>query len=159
MNIRLADSADVPALLNLLLQVGHVHHVIRPDIFNDNATKYDTQALLALLQDADRPVFVAEDGEVLGYCFCVHREYDGKSVSTGRRELYIDDLCVDEKHRGQGIAKALFAYVGNYARKQGIAFVTLNVWCGNESAMAFYEAMGMKQRSITMELPMEDTPC
>ena len=119
MNIRLANSADVPALLNLLLQVGHVHHVIRPDIFNDNATKYDTQALLALLQDADRPVFVAEDGEVLGYCFCVHREYDGKSVSyatnygipaslfyTSRRSFFI---CSSFASASSGVLKQLFS--------------------------------------------------
>ena len=41
----------------------------------------------------------------------------------------------------------------------GCDFVTLNVWCGNESAMAFYEKLGLTPRSITMEVSLEDTKC
>ena len=96
---------------------------------------------------------------VAGYCFCVHREYCGSGVSTDRRELYIDDLCVDENRRGQGIASALYRYVTDYAGSSGIRFITLNVWCGNDNAMHFYEKMGMRPRNITMEAPLEEGEC
>lgn len=152
MDIRLAAKADIPGMLSLLHQVGEVHHRIRPDIFRTGALKYDEAALEALLLEKDRPIFVAvEEGFVQGYCFCILRDYRGSGVLTDRTEIYIDDLCVDESCRGQGIAKGLYNHVTAYARDLGCAFVTLNVWCGNDGAMAFYEKMGMKPRSITME--------
>lgn len=151
MNIRLAEKKDISALIDLLKQVGQVHHEIRPDIFQLACQKYDEAALAGLLQDASRPVFVAEDEKVRGYCFCILRCFEGESVMTDRRELYIDDLCVDEKHRGRGVAKALYAYVTDYAKSIGCTFVTLNVWNGNDKAMKFYEKAGMTPRSVTME--------
>lgn len=157
MNIRLANKSDIPGLISLLLQVGQIHHELRPDIFRPRTLKYDASALAELLEDENRPVFVAMDGDfVAGYCFCVHREYKDSGVSTDRRELYIDDLCVDEAHRGQGVASKLYRHVTDYAKASGCSFITLNVWCGNDHAMHFYEKMGMRPRNITMEAPLEE---
>ena len=33
MEIRMAKPEDIPGLIDLLLQVGEVHHKIRPDLF------------------------------------------------------------------------------------------------------------------------------
>lgn len=155
MDIRLANIQDIPGILALLRQVGQVHHDIRPDIFPENTLKYDENALKELLMDAKRPVFVAMEGDfVAGYCFCVHKEYEDTSVSVGRRELYIDDLCVDENRRGQGIAGALYRHAVDYAKACGCGFVTLNVWCGNDNAMHFYENAGLQPRHIMMEMAL-----
>ena len=152
MDIRLAKEADIPGLLALLLQVGQVHHEIRPDIFPERTLKYDEAALKELLKDEKRPVFVALDGDfVAGYCFCVHKDYEAGGTSVPRRELYIDDLCVDEKHRRRGIAEALYRHALDYAKDCGCGFVTLNVWCGNDGAMRFYENAGLTPRHIMME--------
>ena len=119
--------------------------------FNEFSKKYTETDLRELLADESRPVWCAvEDGQFLGYCFCrVVIPFDSASVI--RKELYIDDLCVDEDHRGSGIATKLFSHVRGYAAELGCTAITLNVWCGNASAMKFYEKMGMRQRSITME--------
>ena len=155
MDIRLATQQDIPGLLALLLQVGLVHHEIRPDIFRDGALKYDENALQTLLQDKSRPIFVAVEGSfVAGYCFCAHRDYNGTGVSTARKELYIDDLCVDENHRCRGIAGALYRHACAYAKDRGCDFLTLNVWCGNDSAMRFYENAGLHPRNIMMEMKL-----
>ena len=152
MTIQRADTSHIPGLIRLLYQVGGVHHDIRPDIFRPGAIKYTDKDLEELLADETRPVFVAlEDGQVLGYCFCVIEDCRGTTVLTDRVEIYIDDLCVEEKCRGRGIAKALYTHVCAWAKDSGCAFVTLNVWCGNDGAMRFYEKMGMKPRKIFME--------
>ena len=152
MEIRLAEYRDIPGMIALLHQVGQVHHDIRPDIFRDGALKYDEAALEQLVKEEDKPIFVAvEQGFVAGYCFCQLRCTTGSSVLTDRAELYIDDLCVDENCRGQGIATALYRYAVDFARDLNAHSVTLNVWCGNESALRFYEKMGMKKRNIMME--------
>ena len=72
MEIRFAETRDIPGMINLLLEVGEVHHRIRPDLFRAGAQKYDEQTLARMLTDDTRPIFVAvEDGRVLGYCFCI----------------------------------------------------------------------------------------
>ena len=155
MEITLATPSHIPGLIDLLRQVGEVHHQIRPDIFRGGAQKYGEAELLNILADKSRPIFVAAEGEtVLGYCFCIHRDYEGSSVLTDRREIYIDDLCVDEGCRGKGVAKALYDHVCGYAKQCGCAFITLNVWTGNDRAQHFYEKMGMKPRSVNMEIEL-----
>ena len=160
MDIRRAEPRDIPGMTALLLQVGQVHHLLRPDIFRSGALKYSQEQLQALLRDENRPIFVAAEGDfVAGYCFCALREYSGSGVSTNRKELYIDDLCVDENCRGKGVASALYSRVSDFARGLGCAFITLNVWCGNDHAMGFYEKAGLRPRNITMEMPLEDGKC
>ena len=155
MDIRKAETRDIPGMIELLKQVGQVHHEIRPDIFRAGAQKYDEAALADLLKDPTRPIFIGEeDGNVLGYCFCIHKEYLGDNVLADRKELYIDDLCVDENCRGKGVATQLYRYVNAYAKENGYAFITLNVWEGNDNARRFYEYMGLTPRSTTMEIKL-----
>ena len=155
MTIQKANNSHIPGLIRLLYQVGDVHHDIRPDIFRPGAIKYTEKDLEALLGDENRPVFVALEGEtVLGYCFCVIEDCRGSTVLTDRVEIYIDDLCVEETCRGRGIAKALYTHVCAWARDLGCAFVTLNVWCGNDGAMKFYEKMGLTPRKTFMEIKL-----
>ena len=152
MTIVRAENRHIPGLTRLLYQVGGVHHHIRPDLFRSGAIKYTHPPLEALLADENSPVFVAEEaGEVLGYCFCQIREYRDSTVLTDRKEIYIDDLCVEEACRGRGIATVLYRHVTGWAKDIGCGYVTLNVWQGNDSALKFYEKMGMHTRSTTME--------
>ena len=152
MNIRRAQNRDIPGMIALLYQVGAVHHNIRPDIFCSGALKYDESALEMLLLDETKPIFVADDdGFVAGYCFCQIRSYCDSTVLTDRKELYIDDLCVDENRRGQHIGTILYDHAVSYAKEIGCNFLTLNVWCGNDSAMKFYEHAGLTPRNIMME--------
>ena len=160
MEIRFAQNRDIPGLIKLLYQVGDVHHQIRPDIFRSGAIKYTEPELEAILADENSPIFVMVEKEtVLGYCFCQVREYRGSTVLTDRKEIYIDDLCVDETVRGRHVGKQLYEHTCAWAKSIGCNFVTLNVWCGNDSAMAFYEKRGLTPRSITMEVSLEDTKC
>ena len=158
MEIRFAEVRDIPGMIALLQQVGDVHHRIRPDIFRAGAQKYDENALKAILADETKPIFVAADGDtVAGYCFCVLKDYRGSGVQTDRVEVYIDDLCVDENRRGCGVATALYRHVTDYAKGLGCAFISLNVWCGNEGAMKFYEKMGLTPRHIMLEMALEES--
>ena len=155
MIIRFACENDIPQMLDLLLQVGEVHHQIRPDLFRAGAQKYDEAALKRLLSDPDRPIIagVVED-KMVGYAFCILQEIKNDPVLCDRKTLYIDDLCVDETVRGGGVAKAIYQGVLDYARSIGCDAVTLNVWCGNDRALHFYEKCGFKPQKIGMELPL-----
>ena len=43
MEIRFANTGDIPRMIDLLQQVGEVHHQIRPDLFRAGAQKYDAE--------------------------------------------------------------------------------------------------------------------
>lgn len=151
--VRRADIRDMEAIERLLIQVNMVHHRGRPDLFRIGKKKYTGDQLEKILCDDNRPVFVAVDEEdrVLGYAFCVFRQHPDDNILTDIRTLYIDDLCVDEKVRGQHIGKFLFEQVRAFAAGAGCYNLTLNVWSLNESAIRFYEACGLKPQKITME--------
>ena len=152
MVIRFATNSDVPAILELLRQVGGLHHEGRPDIFRSGAQKYSASEVIALLADPTKPIFIAAEGEkVLGYGFCQIETYQKDPVMTDRVELYLDDLCVENSCRGQGVGKALYAAIRRYAKDRGCHAVTLNVWNFNEGAYKFYVNLGLTPRKTYME--------
>ena len=156
MQIRFAKERDVPGIINLLRQVGRVHHEGRPDLFRPDAQKYSPSQIMAMLDKASTPIFVAvEDDAVLGYGFCMMKDYDRDTVITSHKSLYIDDLCVEEGCRGKGVGKAIYNEILRYAKMRGCYNVTLNVWCCNPGAMAFYESLGLKPQKIGMETILE----
>jgi len=152
--IRQATIADIPRIIDLLHQVDMVHHRLRPDLFKPCTTKYDEQELETLLYDESKPIFVYDDGDVLGYAFCQITEVKDDRLLQDRKTLYIDDLCVDEAARGKHIGKALFNFVHEYAKSIGCHAITLNVWESNDSAIRFYQNMGMHPQKIGMEIKL-----
>lgn len=152
MIIRKAEKKDIEGINRLLRQVLHVHHVGRPDLFRAEGKKYRDEELEAIIADGDTPVFVAEDeGRVLGHCFCVIQQTKDSGALMDMKTLYIDDLCIDEDERGKHIGKSLYEYALSFAKENGCYNVTLNVWAKNESALKFYESMGLSVQKIGME--------
>ncbi|MBQ6926494.1 MAG: GNAT family N-acetyltransferase [Kiritimatiellae bacterium] len=153
MNIRRARSSDMPRLLELLRQVNNVHADGRPDLFKHDRTKYTADELETLVTDDAKPIFVSVDdnGLVLGYAFCRFEVEKGDGNLVPGKDLYIDDICFDENFRGRGLAKELFAWVEDFARKEGCRRITLHVWECNPIAAAFYAGRGMKSYFTALE--------
>ena len=150
--VRRAEERDIPAIMNLLMQVDMVHHNGRPDLFKGPATKYTAEELKEILTNEETPVFVCtdENDRVLGHGFCIMERYGGQ-LMTEHLTLYIDDICVDGHVRGQGIGRALYEHILAFARLKGCYNVTLNVWSCNPGAMAFYEKLGLAPYKVGME--------
>ena len=150
--VRRARARDIPAIMELLVQVNMVHHNGRPDLFKGPTTKYTEAGLAAILADPATPVFVGTDesGRVLGHGFCV-MQHSGGQLMEEHDTLYIDDICVDEAARGLGVGRALYDHILAYARQKGCYNVTLNVWTCNPGAMQFYEKLGLKPYKVGME--------
>lgn len=153
LNVRRAEARDIPALMDLLVQVNMVHHNGRPDLFKGPTTKYTEEELRGILADDAAPVFVCEDesGRVLGHGFCVLQHQANTRLMTEVRTLYIDDICVDAAARGRGVGRALYERILDHARALGCHNVTLNVWSCNPGAMRFYEKLGLVPYKVGME--------
>lgn len=153
MKIRRAEERDIEKVLDLLKQVLTVHADIRPDYFVHGTTKYNREELQEMFKDENRPVYVYvnDDDIVLGYAFVEIKEQPKADVLVPFKYFYIDDICVDEAARCQGVATALYNHVVSEARRLGCYEINLNVWEGNDNARRFYESMGMKTLKTTME--------
>lgn len=151
--IRYAMEKDIEKIEDLLSQVDMVHHNGRPDIFKIG-NKYSEEELKELLNNKQRPILVSvnETDEVVGYCFGIFQQHKDNSILTDIKTLYIDDLCVDEKFRGKGVGKELYEAALSLAKEKGCYNLTLNVWSCNESAIRFYESMGLIPQKIGMEI-------
>ncbi|MBQ9544722.1 MAG: GNAT family N-acetyltransferase [Clostridia bacterium] len=150
--IRNAQKEDIPSILSLLVQVGEVHHKLRPDLFRSGKTKYSAAQLEEIVADPERPVFVCEEDEkVVGHAFCEFIRPSPGGILTDAVTLYVDDICVDEKCRGRGVGKLLFEHVRAFAVLKGCHNLTLNVWAGNDAALKFYEKCGFVPQKTGME--------
>ena len=151
-SVRRAEARDIPAILDLLVQVDMVHHNGRTDLFKGPATKYGAEELERILADEETPVFVCTDEQdrVLGHGFCM-MQYSGGRLMEEHTTVYIDDICVDEAARRQDVGRALYEHILAFAREKGAYNVTLNVWTCNPGAMAFYEKLGLTPYKVGME--------
>ena len=148
--VRNSRVSDTESIYKLLRVIADLHRTARPDMFDGLVSKYTESEVEKRLSNEDNGVFVAEiEGAVVGYVFCeVIKEGSGNT-------LYIDDLCVDENARKQGVGKLLIDKAGEYAKQKSCTCLMLNVWEFNENAISFYEKYGFTTRTLHMELKFQ----
>ena len=147
MKIRNIRKSDYAAIDKLLLQLHDVDVNGRPELFVKKEHYMPKDSFDHLIKNAEIGAILAEiRGEVGGCCFVSMLSCSGM---VKMKTAYIDLLVVDERHRRQGIGKALFEAVAKRAEKHGAKRVDLMVWNHNQIAMDAYESYGMvRQRSV-----------
>lgn len=158
--IRNAASSDCEKIRPLQKEIADLHHAGRPDLFQTQA-RYFTQADFdARLADPNHFVYIAEnEGEVVGYAFAWIIPYRNHSTYIDFDCFYIDDICVLQKCRRQGIGKALFTRCKEQAKRSGCKMMDLGVWSFNKDAIKFYESCGMTERIRRMQYRLEESEC
>ena len=104
--------------------------------FIPGTTKYTDEELRNMIHDDQNPIYIAADEQDIceGYAFCQLRQQPFSNNMVPFLSLFIDDLCVDQKTRGQHVGESLFEFVKQEAKRLGCYEVQLNVWDGNTSA-------------------------
>jgi GNAT superfamily N-acetyltransferase len=64
------------------------------------------------------------------------------STFLGKPGLYIEDLFVDEEHRGRGYGRALLLHVARLAKERGCGRLEWAVLDWNQPAIDFYKKLG-----------------
>lgn len=155
-SIRPAVPEDCIRILPLQEQISKLHFEGRPDLFKNEVRTYTEETFQQWLDSPTHVPLIAQvDGEVAGYAFCWVIQYRDHPTYKDFDSFYIDDICVLDKFRRQGIGKALVAYCVEEAKKRGCKNVDLGVWSFNKDAIAFYESCGMTERVKRMELRLE----
>ena len=95
----------------------------------------------------------------MGYAFAWIIPYRNHSTYIDFDCFYIDDICVLQKCRRQGIGKALFTRCKEQAKRSGCKMMDLGVWGFNQDAIRFYESCGMTERLRRMQYRLEESKC
>jgi GNAT superfamily N-acetyltransferase len=134
LNIHPATREDIPTLLSLIRGLAAYEKKSDKVVVSEQD----------LLRDAlgPRPKFralIAEwEGKPCGYASFFYFY----STFQGRAALFLEDLFVLEKFRGNGIGKALLIAVAKLAVKEGCFGLRWEVLDWNRPAIEFYEKLG-----------------
>ena len=131
------------------------------ELYADYAKFYDTdltdeKALLlwSWLVDGDHEengiVAVDDDDTLLGLAH--YREF-ARPLETDRG-LYLDDLFVAEKARGNGTGRALIQAVKDEALKRELGVVQWITAADNETAQHLYDEVGTRTQWVTYEIEL-----
>ena len=152
-NIRRAVRSDSESLERLYTQLEKDAVYYQPEHFimsgkgariSDGLFESDTQA-----------VYVAEvGGEVVGFVHILLME--SKNIACLKREknVYIQDMVVDEKYRSKGTGTLLMGALKQYGRDRGASFVRTQVFPKNEDGLRFYRRNGFEVTMLTVEVPL-----
>lgn len=133
--IRKGTKNDVPAAYNLIVELAIFEK--EPDAVTNTIEKMYEDGF------GENPIygfFVAEnDGVIIGMAMYYYRY----STWKGRR-LYLEDLIVTEKFRGNGLGELLLTKIIEEAKNTNCTGAMWQVLDWNESAINFYNKFGVR---------------
>jgi L-amino acid N-acyltransferase YncA len=140
MIVRAATAADLPAvrdLFNALIPTTTVAWREEPAAPSEIATWFAQQV------DANNPVLVADDGEVVGYtCWSAFR---GGPRFPGYRHTAELTIHVRSDQQGRGVGRALMDALIAEAEARSIHVLVAGIDADNVESIAFHAALGFTE--------------
>lgn len=150
--VRFAEEKDLDRVNELRRQVNQIHVNARPDVFKAGFCKELQDFAHVLLTGENSDILVAEHEGVICGMACVDYVRKPETPYGMARDFYhIQEIAVDASYRRQGVAKELFEFIKEDAKKRLLNKIQLDVWSFNESAIEFYEAVGFHETRKWME--------
>lgn len=153
MEIKEATKEDIEQIISLLQQVSELHYINRTDIFRRKSKNDIKEYTIEILENNEKKIIVAIDEMLKIYGVLIFKVKEVKCHINlkSSRILWIEEICVDEKCRKNGIGKMLMLEAENVAEKLNCKRIELNCWEFNETAIKFYEEIGMETQRRIME--------
>ena len=153
MEIRFVREEELDRVNELRKQVNDLHVAGKPEVFKPGFCDELRDYVYAIFRDPEQKIAVAADDETIcGFAVLHHINKPENPFMYERDFLDIDEFCVDENHRRQGVASAIIRFIRDFAKEQGYHRIELNMWEFNRDALAFYEAAGFKTFRRYMEM-------
>lgn len=132
--------SDLPALLSLIQA-----HARRQDLPDDIlSVEKLAEALFSRRPAIDALLATAADGAPVGYAL-FHPCWDAPFAARG---VTMTELYVSPSHRRAGCGRALLAAVADAGRAGGAAFLCWSAMPENPDGLAFYRAVGARNRPV-----------
>jgi GNAT superfamily N-acetyltransferase len=146
LSIRAATVNDVTLVKKLICELAEYEN----DLHQVQITEADLARDGFALQPKFRVLLAYWDDEPVGYALF----FDFYSTWRGRH-MFLEDLFVREAFRGRKVGKGLLAAVARIAESEGCRGMRWEVLDWNQSAVEFYESLGVEfldgWRSILLE--------
>ncbi len=137
LTIRFATADDAATIHRFICELAEYERA--PD-----AVETTPECLRTQLSSGTRPfecLLAEADGEALGFALFFHNY----SSWRGCQGIYLEDLFVPPRYRGNGVGRVLLQTLAAIAVKRGCARMEWAVLDWNKPAFAFYERIGAVQ--------------
>lgn len=135
-SIRVARKKDLPIILSFIKKLA-VYEKMEDQVI---ATEKSLKDWLFNKKVA-KVIFAVENGKEVGFALY----FFNFSTFVGKAGIYLEDLFVDEIHRGKGYGKALLKYLAREVVEKDLGRLE---WCcldWNKPSIDFYLSLGAKQ--------------
>jgi aminoglycoside 3-N-acetyltransferase I len=149
--VRRLGPADLALLRKLNALFGEAF--AEPDTYGA-APPHDAYVASLLARDHIAAVVALAGDDVLGGLVA----YELDKFEQERREVYIYDLAVAEKHRRRGIATALIGHLREIASRRGAWVVYVQADYGDDPAIALYTKLGTGEDVMHFDIGVEGQP-
>jgi GNAT superfamily N-acetyltransferase len=152
MNIRKANSADIPLLSKLNVPVQILHAEGEPGYFKMPAgDDFAVPFFEMMFENSNNHAWILDaGGEPVGYIFVRVGHRDENPFMHASDYMYIDQVAVLPEHQGKGYGEVLMDVVLQFAREHMLDFVALDTWAFNRGAHDFFEAQGYTEYNKRM---------
>ena len=148
--IRKATTDDLKALreLYLALEEDGVRYQPEHFVIGERTDEF----FQSVFDGENQDILVADiDGEALGFVHVVILQQKKVSCLKPQSVVYMQDLCVREDMRNNGIGALLVRATKDYGKEHGVDFIRTQVFPGNVDGMRFYERNGFSEMMKTIE--------
>ncbi len=155
MKIRPANLKDIPAIALLYKEL--FENMSRLEPYYLRAGIQDTKLIKSCIESDSYSIFLSElGGEVCGFIILKEEKTVDFNVFIERKAVYIMDLIVREKYRGQGIGRALMDRTLSFSKEKEAHYISLSVLEKNKRAIEFYEDLGFQGFSRNLNYILKD---
>ena len=136
-----AAAQDIPALADLLALLFGIEQDFQPDL-----EKQKKGLALLISQPENRVIKVAKNqqGEILGMVSAQLVI----STAQGSPSAWIEDMVIQESHRGEGLGKSLLNEILLWAKSKGATRAQLLVDTENKPALGYYQHLGWETTQL-----------
>lgn len=135
--IKPATSADAPIILQLIRELAEFERLLH----EVRATEEQLREQLFGPRPAAEVVIARIGDEVAGFALYFHNF----STFLAKPGIYLEDLYVRQKFRGQGCGEELLRHLARTALERGCGRLEWSVLDWNERAIDFYKSLGAEQ--------------
>jgi GNAT superfamily N-acetyltransferase len=131
--IRFADEKDASIILKFIKELALYEHL------SDAVTATEERILTSIFVNKQAEVILGEENGIpVGFALFFHNY----STFLGKANLFLEDLFVNETHRGKGYGKALLSYVAKLALSRDCERLDWLCLDWNQSSIEFYKEVG-----------------
>ena len=149
---RPAVNSDLPTLLEFEQGIISYERPFNPTIRAQEVTYYDIEGFI------DNPNAEVVVGTVNGKIIASGYALIKPAAPQFKYKTYVHlgFMYVHPEYRGKGINRLLIKELTNWAKKQGVLEIRLQVYSENVAAVRAYEKAGFKQLMVEMRLDLKE---